>query len=176
MILNSNTLNKINKKMIIEITYDKAIISSPIASCALYQWFSINNKIQRTLDETTDLQNKKAIYEFNSISSYTDYNSCEYSTRPKFVTLYSPKERDILIKKLYSLALACKYPAFLKINDNYCFLNELKFTEYDKKLDSELVYEKYDELDCFIIENLYGLDALKRNGYEKDGKQYKMIR
>lgn len=175
MILNSNTVDKISKKMIIEMKHE-SLVRSPKTICGLYQYFSVDNQIQTKLDEDIELQNKKAIYEFNSIGSHTDQNSCEYSMKPKYVYFYSQKERDMLIKELYSLGLSCKYPAFLSINEKYYFLNELNFTDYDKKQESYLVNEKYEDLDCFIIENIYGLESLEKKGYKKEDKQYKLIR
>lgn len=175
MILNSNIVDKISKKMIIELQYE-SIVNSPRILCGLYQYFSIDNKIQAKLAEDVEILNKKAIYEFNSIGSQTDKNSWEYNIKPKYISFYSQAERDMLIKELYSLGLACKYPAFLCIDEKYYFLNELKFTEYDKEQESCLVDEKYENLDCFIIENIYGLEALEKKGYKKEDKQYKMIK
>ena len=175
MLLNSNIVDRISKKMIIEMQHD-SMVRSLKTLCGLYQYFSIDNNIQAKLAEDVELLNKKAIYEFNSIGSHTNQNSWEYSMKPKYVSFYSQAERDMLVRELYSLGLACKYPAFLSINEKYYFLNELNFIDYDKEQESYLVNEKYEDLDCFIIENIYGLEALEKKGYKKEDKQYKLIR
>jgi len=174
MILNSNTLDRISKKMIIEMKQETRTHSRRNL-CELFQYFSVDNKIQTDLTEDVELKNKEAICRFHSIGSHTDKKVYEYSRKPKCVSFYSQKERDMLIKELFSVGSACKYPVFLKINNNYYFLNELKFIEYNKEQTTELVCEKYDELDCFMIENLYGVGELKKKGYKKEGKQYKLL-
>lgn len=174
MILNSNTLEKINKKMIIEM--DKVSYgNTPRIGCALYLDFIIDGKIESTLDEEFEKSMKKPIEQFNSINRRNYEADCRYNKNGKYIIFRSCEQREFLIKELYATAIVCKYPTFLRMNDQYFFLNELLFTEHDKNQELELVSEKYEEIDCFIIENLYGIDKLAKKGYKKEEKEYKLI-
>lgn len=171
MILNSNDLRKISKKMIIEICPFDIDKKNWKTECALYLYFDIDNELYFGLNEELKKSMKESIQSFDSIESCGRIKNDAEKT--KHIIFQSQISREFLIKELYATGIVCQYPTFLKINDSYYFINELSFIKHDKDSATQLLFEKYDQIDRFIIENLYGIDQIKTKGYKRDGKEYK---
>ena len=68
------------------------------------------------------------------------------------------KNRQLILKKLYAFGLSTDIKVFMQVDDDYFFINEIKFLPKEEQSNMELSNEKIEELDQFVQNHMYGKD------------------
>ena len=75
-------------------------------------------------------------------------------------------DKRIFLSEIYSVGKGIKYPVFFQLGEEYLFINELNFFNYDKEKEGELTNNKLKELYDFVSSKMYGeeYEELKKQG------------
>lgn len=98
---------------------------------------------------------KNMNFEYDDFFELDKYSRYYYKTKAKGLVNDSNNFK-LFVRQLYGFGMELNVPLFLNIEDDYFFVNEMKFTDYDKRNEVFLTQKKYEDIKNFISDHVYG--------------------
>ena len=175
MILKEKDLEKFRKKVVLDSFFGYKTNSENIGlgfnvyyDCGNGKGIISAREDKDTYEFAEDIKNN--VSNINEDLFYVDADD-EYimASKGKLGGMNIDKNRQLYLKQLYAFGLDVDVPVFMQLEDDYFYINELKFEQKEEKEPADNTLE---ELDQFVQSHMYGDEYRK---FKEEEKFYNML-